>query len=185
MLRRRPDPLLLTEMKNTKRIAMSGVAAALMCAIMYVATVTEILSVTGVVFAAFVVIFIYIEYGTKTALTVYAAVSVVSLLILPDKYSALLFAVFAGYYPVLKAKLEGLRKPLAWLFKIVIFNIVIVILYVLGKYVLALEFDVPAVEITVMLLGNAVFVLADMLASKLIILYLLKYRPTLKKRGLI
>lgn len=156
-----------------------------MCAIMYVATVTEVLSVTGVVFAAFVVIFIYIEYGTKTALTVYAAVSVVALLILPDKYSALLFAVFAGYYPVLKAKLEGFKRPVAWILKIVIFNIVIVCLYVLGKYVLAIESDVPLVEITVMLLGNAVFVLADMLASKLIIIYLLKYRPMLKKRGLI
>lgn len=172
-------------MKNTKRIATSGIAAALMCAIMYIAAVTEVLSVTGVVFAAFVVIFIYIEYGTKTALTVYAAAAVVSLLILPDKYSALLFAVFAGYYPVLKAKLEGFKMPLAWCLKMAIFNVVVLCLYLIGKYVLVLEMEAPAVEITVLLLGNAVFVLADLLASKLIILYLVKYRPMLKKRGLI
>ncbi len=156
-----------------------------MCAIMYIAAVTEVLSVTGVVFAAFIVIFIYIEYGTKTALTVYAAAAVVSLLILPDKYSALLFTAFAGYYPVLKAKLEGMKKPLARLLKTVIFNAVVICLYFVGKYVLLLEADVPAVEITLLLLGNAVFVLADLLASKIIIIYLVKYRPMLKKRGLI
>lgn len=87
-------------MKNTKRIAFSGVAAALSVVIMYIAGITDILSLSGVLVAAFMILFIYIEYGTKTALSVYAAVSIISVLILPDKFSAVVYVLFAGYYPL-------------------------------------------------------------------------------------
>ena len=69
--------------------------------------------------AAFAVMFIYIEYGTKTALSVYAAVSVISLLILPDKFSAAVYVLYAGYYPILKAKFETKPKGISWTLKLV------------------------------------------------------------------
>ncbi len=172
-------------MKNTKRIAFSGVAAALSVVLMYIADITDILSLSGVIFAAFAILFIYIEYGTKTALSVYAVVSVISILILPDKYSALIYAVFAGYYPVIKTKFERKPKPLAWTLKLLCFNAVLVLLVLASRYVAAIETEAPVLEAAVFLLANLLFIMSDILAGRLIILYIIKYRPRLHKRGLL
>ena len=173
-------------MKNTKRIALAGILSALSVVIMYIAAATEMLSLCGMIAAVFAVTFIYIEYGTKTALSVYGVVSVLTVLILPDKFTAVFFAVYAGYYPILKAKFEGMKSRLReWIFKIGSFNFVLILLFVLSKYVLVMETDTPVIELTVFALANLTFVLADTLATRLITLYLRKYRPQIKKRGLL
>lgn len=172
-------------MKNNRRIALSGIMAALAVVIMYFAAVTELLSLSGVIFAAFAIVFIYIEYGTGTALTVYAAVSVISLLILPDKFSALLYAAYAGYYPVLKAKLEEFSPRISWILKLVSFNIVLAATILLSRYITAMGTETPVIEAVVFVLGNVVFILADILATRLIVIYLVKIRPQLQRRGLL
>ncbi len=172
-------------MKNTKRIAISGIMAATSVVIMYFATVTDLLSLSGVVFAAFAVMFIYIEYGGGAAVTVYGVVSVISFLILPDKVTALLYAAYVGYYPMLKAKLERLPKAWAWALKLVSVNVVMTAALILSRYVAAMEAETPVIEAVVFILGNVVFVLADVLATRLITVYFIKYRPRLRKRGII
>ncbi len=173
-------------MKSTKRLALCGIISALACAVMYITTVTDIFSLCGTVFAAFAVVFIYIEFGTKTALTVYAAVSVITLLILPDKFPAALFAVYAGYYPILKAVFERMKKPpLSWTLKLLSFNLVLVALIIASKYITAIETDTVAIELTVFALANAVFIMSDLLATRLITIYLFKYRSRLHRRGLL
>ncbi len=172
-------------MKNTKRIAFSGVAAALSVVIMYIAGITDILSLSGVLVAAFMILFIYIEYGTKTALSVYAAVSVISFLILPDKFSAAVYVLFAGYYPIIKTKFERKPKLLAWTLKLVCFNAVLILMMVVSRYIAYAEAELPVIEAAVFVLANLVFVMADILAGRLIVLYIIKYRPRLHKRGLL
>lgn len=159
--------------------------AALSVVIMYFATVTDLLSLSGVVFAAFAVMFIYIEYGGGAAVTVYGVVAVISLLILPDKFSALLYAAYVGYYPMLKAKLERLPKLWAWVLKLVSINAVMTAALILSRYVAAIEAETPLIEAVVFVLGNVVFVLADVLATRLITIYLVKFRPRLYKRGIL
>lgn len=172
-------------MKNTKRIAFSGVAAALSVVIMYIAGITDILSLSGVLVAAFMILFIYIEYGTKTALSVYAAVSVISVLILPDKFSAAVYVLFAGYYPIIKTKLERKPKLIAWTLKLVCFNAVLIAMTVASRYIAYVEAELPIIEAAVFVLANLVFVMSDILAGRLIVLYIIKYRPRLYKRGLL
>lgn len=172
-------------MKNSRRIATSGIAAALSVVLMYLAGITEMLSLSGVIIAAFAVMFIYIEYGTKTALSVYAAVSVISLLILPDKFSAAVYVLYAGYYPVLKSKFESRKKAVSWVLKLGSFNLVLILMLIASRFITAIEADLPAVEITVFVLANVLFVLADVLAGRITVLYIVKYRPRLQKRGLI
>lgn len=172
-------------MKNTKRIAFSGVAAALSVVIMYIAGITDILSLSGVLVAAFMILFIYIEYGTKTALSVYAAVSIISFLILPDKFSAAVYVLFAGYYPIIKTKLEKKPKFIAWTLKLVCFNAVLIAMMVASRYIASVEAELPVIEAAVFVLANLVFVMSDILAGRLIVLYIIKYRPRLYKRGLL
>lgn len=172
-------------MKNTKRIAFCGIVAALSVVVMYLACITEMLSLSGVIVAAFAIVFIYIEYGAKTALSLYAAVSVISILILPDKFSAVIYALYAGYYPILKAKFETRTKTASWVLKLGSFNLVLILMIAASRFITAIEAESPAVEIAVFVLANVLFVLADILCGRLTVLYLIKYRPRLQKRGLI
>lgn len=172
-------------MKNTKRIALSGIAAAVSVVLMYLAGITELLSLSGVIIAAFAVLFIYIEYGTKTALSVYAAVSVISLLILPDKFSAAAYVLYAGYYPILKSKFESRPKAVSWALKLVSFNLVLILMLAASRFITSVEAELPIIEIAVFVLANVVFVLADVLCGRLTVIYLIKYRPRLQKRGIL
>ena len=172
-------------MKKTRKTAICGISAALSCVLLYVATVTELFELCGCVAAAFIIIFIYIEYGGKSAVTVYIVTALISALILPDKFPAAVYALFAGYYPVLKAKLERLHPALAWILKLICYNAVLTGLILAARYITSVEFDSPAPALAVFVLGNAVFVLSDLLASRLIFIYLRKYRPLLIKRGLL
>lgn len=173
-------------MKSTRRIAVSGVLAALSVVIMYIASVTELLSLCGMLVSVFSVMFIYMEYGAGNAFTVYGVISVISLLIQPDKFTAVLFTVYVGYYPLLKAKLEGkFRRTTARILKLLSFNFVLVLLIALSKYVTAIEAEAPAIEISVFILANISFIMSDLLADRLKRLYLIKYRPRLKARGVI
>ena len=173
-------------MKNTKRIALCGIFAALSLVVMYVAAVTEMLSLCGMIVAVFAVMFLYIEFGAKTALSVYGVISVLTVLILPDKFTAVFFAVYAGYYPIIKAKFESMKnRTVSWLCKLVSFNFVLVLLIILSKYVASMETETMAIEAAVLVLANVTFVMADILATRMITLYLRKYRPQIKKRGLL
>ena len=46
------------------------------------------------------------------ALTAYGAVSLLSLLFVPDKEVALVFVFLLGYYPLVKPRFERIRLPL-------------------------------------------------------------------------
>ena len=51
---------------------------------------------------------------------------ILSLLLAPDREAALVYA-FLGYYPIIKPKLEGMKGK--WLWKLLIFNTSMVLLY--------------------------------------------------------
>ena len=99
----------------------------------------------------------------------YSAVALLSLLMAPDKEAAALF-VFLGYYPILKPRLD--RLPMRWLWKGLLFNAAICIMYflllhVFGMAELAAEFSEAGgivLGIT-LLLGNVTFFLMDKLLS--------------------
>ena len=100
----------------------------------------------------------------------YGAVALLSLLLAPDKEAAAVFAAL-GYYPMVKPRLEKMKFP--WLWKGLLFNAVILVLYwllihLMGMDALAEEFaEAGAVMTAVMLLlGNVIFFLLDKVLSK-------------------
>jgi hypothetical protein len=89
--------------------------------------------------AGMVLIAVCTENGTKTALLVFAATSILALLIVPDRQSVMLFIMLLGYYPMLKPKLEKLPFLLSYALKFLLFNAVIIAFY----YVMLYIFGVP------------------------------------------
>ena len=103
--------------------------------------------------------------GGRIAWAWYGAVAVLSLLLAPDKEAAAVFAVL-GYYPIVKPRLDAARGK--WLWKILLFNGSILLLYwvllkLIGVDQLLSDFEgMGKIMVAVLLLlGNVTFFLLD------------------------
>ena len=112
------------EIKKSKKIALCAVFSALGVVLLYMGAIFEVLDLSAAAIASMLCVVIISEIGGIYPWLVYAVTSLLSLLLLPNKFGALIYACMAGYYPMLKAKIEGLRSNgLRLLFKIGFFNL--------------------------------------------------------------
>lgn len=109
--------------------------------------------------------------GRRIAWAWYAAVSLLSLLLGPDKEAAAVF-VFLGYYPIIKPWLDRRKAPILW--KLAVFNLSIGLLYTLLLYLFRLEQVVRdftefgmVMTIVVLLLGNVTLFMLDVVLSRI------------------
>lgn len=165
---------------NTKKLALASVLSALCFIMLLLGSVITVLDLSTAAIASFIIIFCMIELGGYYPYLVWLTVSFISLLMLPDKFGALVFALFSGIYPILKSYLERLPRVLCWMLKLVCFNIVLTLIITLSRFVLG----IPAEEIdfSVMVYGlcNITFVLYDIASTRIISLYLFKLRKRFK-----
>ena len=103
--------------------------------------------------------------GRRVAWAWYGTVAILSLMLGPDKEAAAVF-LFIGYYPILKPRMDKL--PLKWLWKGLLFNASILVMYWLlihlfGMAQVAEEFSELGMVMTVVMLvmGNVIFFLLD------------------------
>ena len=108
--------------------------------------------------------------GIRIAWAWYGAVSILGLLLGPDKEAVAVF-VFLGYYPIVKPGLDRLKFP--WLWKGLLFNAAILTMYrillnLFGMDQLVEEFaELGKVMTLIMLiLGNVIFFLLDIILNK-------------------
>lgn len=155
-------------------LAVSAVLSALGVVVMLLGTVISVLDLTMVAIASIFVFFAILEMGSPYQYLIYVTTSVLSMLLLPDKFSAVLYVIFGGIYPVLKQKLEKLPTILSWVLKAVYFNAVLVGAVLGAKYLFGVEEE----ELTLVLfaVGNIAFFMYDIAMTKLITYYLLGLR---------
>ncbi len=152
-------------MKKSYAIALGGVFAALAVVIMTLGGMIPVATYVSPVLCMLLLNFVSRSCGNKIGWTWYAAVSILSLLLSPDKEAAAVF-VALGYYPIVKGRFDKL--PLCWLFKGIFFNAVTVLLYAVLMYVIGMEqllTDFAGIGIwglaVALLLGNLCFFLVD------------------------
>ena len=80
-------------------------------------SVIEVMDIAMAALASLLCIFAVIEYGGAAPWLVFSVTGVLSLILLPNKTPAAMYVVFLGYYPIIKEKLERLKKPIAWVLK--------------------------------------------------------------------
>ena len=109
--------------------------------------------------------------GKRVAWAWYGAVSILAVLMGPDKEAAAVF-VFLGYYPIIKPWID--RKKLSVIWKLMVFNTSIFVMYsflihVLGLAELIAEFAEMGVVLAVitLVLGNATLFVLDRLLTLL------------------
>ena len=174
-------------LKKTSKVAFAGLicALSLVCMLLTVIPTMEIgLPILAGVFLTVLVM----ELGLKWGILGYVAVAILSLLLAPSFESRILFVVFFGYYPVVKAAIERLRSTAAcWAVKIFLFNFAVGgAYYLLLRFTTALPKDdfmafgayLPAVALFV---GNIVFVVYDIALSRVITAYVRVWQSKLRK----
>lgn len=107
----------------SSKIALCGILTALSVAAMIVAGFLGVLTYAAPMIAGGVLIVPVREYGKGAALTMFAAVSLLGLMLIPDKEMALFYLLFFGYYPILQPLVNGINKKLPRvLVKLLVFN---------------------------------------------------------------
>jgi len=138
--------------------------------------------------AGVMLVMVVIEVSIKFAFVSYLAVVILSIIIAPDKFSVLLYALFFGYYPILKALFEKAKSSLnMWIYKIISFNIVIVLIYFLAIWLLNLQdnkliqYAQSPIGAGILLAANIVFVIYDLAIDNVIGLYIRRMHNIVKK----
>lgn len=151
-------------------IAFGGVMAALAVVIMSLGGMIPAATYVSPMLCAIILQLVMISCGERIAWAWYGAVGILGILLSPDKEAAAVFA-FLGYYPIVKPKLE--RKKMSWLWKVLLFNFSVGVMYylllkVFGMEELNAEFaEMGAVMFALLLfLGNVTFFLLDRLLDK-------------------
>ena len=164
-------------LKGTRALTVSAILCALGVILLALGSLVQVLDITMAALASFLVIFAVIEIGGKYPVLIYAVTALLSVLLVPYKTAPLLYLCFAGYYPLLKAVLEGrLPRVWAWVLKVLLFNAALALTLVLAIKLFA-EFAVPAVWYYYLLpLCSVVFVIYDIALTRVITMYLLRWR---------
>ena len=172
--------------RNSFNVAIGGIVASLAVVLMFFTGVFPFATYALPALAGLLMVIIVIDYNVKWALSVYVAVSILSLLITPDREAALLFIAFFGYYPILKSIFEKLPRVIEYVLKFLVFNLAIVgayylIINILGMPDILSEFE--EVGIPLMLgLGNVTFLIYDIAISKIVTLYIKWFKPKILRK---
>ena len=172
-------------MNKTFKITFCSMMTALACALMLLAYFPYFTYAVPAMSALFIMATV-IECGTKWAVCSYFA-SAVLVFLTAEPESRLLYICFFGYYTVLKAVIEKIRKPvLEWAIKLAVFNIAVLTVYLIFAGVFGISTDdfgeLGKYGAYIFLaVGNGVFVFYDIGVSRIAMAYMTVAHPKIKK----
>ena len=170
--------------KRTKNLTICAMLCALGVILMTVGAFIEVLDLSTAALASLLCIFVVIEIGGGYPWAVWAATSLLSLLLLPQKTPAIFYALFLGYYPVLKAYFERLPQWISWVLKLVTFHASLGLIYLCLKLFIPIALE--ELGQSWLLLGTyglalLCFIVYDFALAKLLTAYLYSFRKYFQK----
>ncbi len=170
--------------KNTSKVTFCAMMAALAAVFMLLSYFPYLTYAIPAIAGLFIMVAL-IETNAKWALLSYIS-SAVLVFLFAESESKLMYICFLGYYPILKAIIERLKsRVLEWVIKILSFNAAVLLVY----YVFAALFGISLDDLNFMkygavmllALGNIVFVIYDIMVSKMAATYIIKMHPRVSK----
>lgn len=172
--------------KPAFRIAFCAAVAALEIILLLIAGLVRVGTYACPCFAGMLTIAIVIEYRVKWSLGVYFTAAVLSFFLTGDKEAALLFAVFFGYYPILKNVLESRLKNavVRWVIKFAVFNAAMTGSFFAAMYLLgipAAEFEIFGVYVPwiFLLIASIFFPIYDLAVNVFVRFYVQRLRKAI------
>ena len=181
-------------MSQSAKTAIGGMTAALSVVLM-LPTIMGLWTYALPAFAGILIMFTIIELDKKWATGIFVAVSLLSLMLLPNKEAAVFYLCFFGNYPIIKGILEGGKMPrvLEYIIKFVVFNAEVL----LAGFIMVKIFGVPMAEFLgiegetaswtqyalpiTLAVGNVTFLLFDKLLTMMVTIYLVKWQKRFRK----
>ena len=175
---------------KSKRMALCGVLCALGVVLMMLGGLFPLATFCSPALASIVLIPILAETDRRMAFGAYVVIAVLSVLLSPDKESALLFA-FLGYYPILKPSIDRVSaRGLRVLIKLALFDVacgamLVCVVYLFGMAQVLAEYQEMgrAMLIAFVIIANITMLLFDRLIAVGTVLYARKFRVKLFGRG--
>lgn len=157
-----------------KTAAYGGMGTGLITMLLMGTSILPFLEYAVPAICAMMIFFIMEECGMQTAVLCYAASSILSVLLVPNKEPAILFALFFGIYPVVQRLLtRHCSKPVQIVLKYLMFNLTMigayaVLIYLFGMHELwdELGLGLSYGAAVLLLFGNFAFALFDLLLKK-------------------
>lgn len=169
-------------MKPVRALTLSAVLAALSVLLLFLGSLFDVTDLAAVMVASFFVVLVVIECRGAWPWLLYVSVSVLSFVLLPGRFVSVEYALFGGIWPILKYWLERLPRLPSFLLKLLVGNALAFFAAWLGLKFFGLE--VPSalwLKIAAVALWEAVLLLYDLLLTRLIILWCVKYRSRFRR----
>ncbi len=148
---------------TTRELTEGALASAAIVVMLAIPILFPTFSVTCAAFAGFIIMAMHMKWGMKTALLTYFSAALLSMLLISNKETPVLFLMLFGHYPVIKAVIERRSGPIRnYILKLLYFNLDVAIVY----YVVDVLFNFPTMEEDIplwaaLLLLNVVFLFYD------------------------
>ena len=178
---------MMNEGKTSSKIALCGILTALSVVDMIITGFMGILTYAAPMIAGGILIVPVREYGKGTAFTMFAAVSLLGMILIPDKEMALFYILLFGHYPILQPWLNGINQKLPRvLLKALVFNLGALLSVLLAKLIFAIpvfDSDKPIwlLAAAYLIAANICFALYDSALLGFYTLYDVRLAPLLGK----
>lgn len=168
--------------RHTKNLALASLLSALGVVLLYVGAVVEVLDMSMAMLASLPIVFAVIEMGGAWPWLMYAATGALSLILLPQKLPCVFYILLAGFYPILKEKIEGrVRGFIGYLLKFLVFGVSVSVMWLAIRIFLPATVFEGGVFFWIALIAVTLF-LYDVLLTRLVSKYLLVWRKRFFKR---
>lgn len=154
----------------SRAMAVCGLCAALIVVLMTLGSAFGILTYVCPLLSGILVLLVLENYGPKYALSLWGASGLLALMLVPDREMAAVFAAILGWYPIAKPHLDKLPRPIRPVCKGLIFNGIMVALYLALLYVLTPEvlgLGAGRENIVLLVMGNLILFLYDRALGRL------------------
>lgn len=169
--------------RQSRRTALCGLMAALSIVLLSMGSLIPAALYACPILAMAALLPLREKFGSGPAMTTYAAVSLLAVLLVTDKEMALLY-VFFGWYVPAQPRLDRLRpRPVRIAVKLGLANLAAIVLYSLLLFVFRLESVTAELEglsklwlVILLLSANCLFVLTDILLHRLCRLWHVRFQ---------
>ena len=162
---------------------LSAMISAASVVVQLLGNVFTTLDLTAAALSGIPILIIREEFGLTYAVLSYLTISVLGILLLPQKLIGISFLFFFGIYPIFKSYFDKKSKLLSWALKLIIFNLLFSATIYIGGTLLSIKDPLFAFAAVPYLLGNTTFIVYDIAITMFISLYRYKYRQSAFIKG--
>ena len=171
------------QLLQTKLLAKSALVATLTTVLLAIGSMIRYFDLGFNVIAGMILWCFVLEYGRKYGALVYAATSILGLILFPYKFTAFCYLMVFGLYSLAKPSLEKIRSSmLRWIVKLAIVNTCVVSLFYLYILLFMTNYFANSIAFAIMILScNIAFVVYDRLLVRVVDVYERRVRSVLSR----